>query len=193
MKDLIEFNSSANFCYHYHARDNKGYSIIELLVAVLIVFVTVITAGSLVVLVLTNIKKSNQEYSVQNAVDKDLSTIEGYADRYYCDSSGSCAIFPTTPNKTDYTSIITSSADIDKLSERCNKRVSSNDDLVTPLKTLIESQLPIPNYVVRTIAPHGADSANALSKVRHLNIQYSYNGVVIRDMTVTPSITAYCP
>jgi prepilin-type N-terminal cleavage/methylation domain-containing protein len=171
----------------------QGYSIIELLIAIVIVSITVLAAGSLIIFAITNIKKSNQEYSVQNAVDKDLSAIEGLADRYYCDSSGACAISATTPSKTDYASIIASSADISQLSLRCNQRVSSSNDLVTPLKSLIEEQLIVPNYIVRTIAPHGADSGNALSKVRHLNIQYSYNGVVIRDMTVTPTIAAYCP
>ena len=150
-----------------------------------------------------NLRSTESVYDVQNAIDLNLSKIESAADRYTCavaSGSLSCTVAANSaiPAKDSYVNV-NDSTTWSLFKAKCNQTsTTGGNDLITPLKNLInaDSSLDTPSNVFREITVHGADSAQGLTYVRHMTIQYradSATGQILRDVTIMPTIVAYCP
>jgi len=180
-----------------------GISVIEVLVAVVISSFAILTSSIIIGSLGANIKSTESNYDTQNAIDLNLSRIESAADRYTCSFANSvltCTVSngSAIPAKNGYIDVTDSSA-WTAFKAKCNQTTTTGgNDLITPLKTFIngDTNLAVPTSVHREITVHGADSAQGLTFVRHMTIQYragSSTGQILRDVTIMPTITAYCP
>ena len=185
------------------SEESVGISIIELLVAVVISSLAILVSSFIITSLGKNLRSTESIYDVQNAIDLNLSKIESAADRYTCavdSGSLSCTVATNSaiPAKNGYVNV-NDSTTWSSFKAKCNQTTTTGgNDLITPLKNLInaDSSLDTPSNIFRQITVHGADSAQGLTYVRHMTIQYrsdSATGQILRDVTIMPTIVAYCP
>ena len=181
------------------ATPDQGASLVEVLIAVVIASIAIMTSSVIIASVGKNIKSTENVYDTQNSIDLNLSAIESAADRYTC-SSSACTVASgsSVPAKNGYVDV-TDATTWSNFVARCNQTTTvGGNDLITPLKLYIESDssLNVPSSIFRQITVHGSDSAQGLSYVRHMTVQYrdgSATGTILRDVTIMPTIVAYCP
>ena len=177
---------------------SQGMSLVEVLIAVTISMLAIMVSSVIVSSAGKNIKTTENVYDTQNLIDQNISNIESFADRYACGTS-TCTVATNIPAKTGYIDT-TSATAWSNFKAKCNETdTDASDgqlDLLSELKTYIETNLTAPADVYRAITVHGADSAQKLSFVRHMTIQYRQNdsaGKILRDITIMPTIASYCP
>ena len=170
----------------------------EVLVAMVISMIAILTAAAIIAAVGKNVKSTETTYDTQNAIDQNISAIESAADRYVCGTS-SCSVLSGggIPTRLQYIDPSDTTA-WNNFKNRCNQEDPSLEaDLLYPLKDYIEStsSFGVPSGINRSITVHGND-AQDLTRIRHMTVQYRQggaNGKLLRDVTVMPTIVAYCP
>jgi hypothetical protein len=176
----------------------QGASLVEALIAIFIVSFAVIVTSSIINSLASNIKSSEEIYDTQNIIDSNISKIESAADRYICGST-TCTVIAGSaiPAKNQYIDVLNSTAWVN-FKTRCEKTSTTGGaDLISPLISYIESStdFALPTSISRQITAHGAE-VPGFARVRHLTVQYregSASGNILRDVTIMPTIVAYCP
>jgi hypothetical protein len=175
-----------------------GMSLVEILIAMTITMMAIMVSSIIISSAGKNIRTTEGVYDTQNFIDQNISSIESFADRYTC-SSSSCTVSSGIPAKSDYIDATNSTA-WGNFKAKCNETdTDSSDgqlDLLSELKSYVEANLSSPANINRTITIHGSDSAQKLSFVRHMTIQYRQGdsaGKILRDVTIMPTIVSYCP
>ena len=182
---------------------SPGISIVELLVAVVISSFAILVSSFIIASLGKNLSSTESIYDVQNTIDLNLSKIESAADLYTCSAANgalTCTVAANSaiPSKDGYVNV-NDSTTWTLFKAKCDQTSTTGaNDLITPLKDFInnDSSLNTPSNVFRQITVHGADSAQGLTHVRHMTIQYrtdSATGQILRDVTIMPTIVAYCP
>lgn len=185
------------------SHEYAGISIVEVLIAIIISSFAVMVSASIIGSLGANLRSTENVYDTQNAIDQNLSAIESAADRYKCSlvsSALSCTVTSgsSIPAKDAYIDVMNATA-WPLFIARCNMTSTTGGaDLISPLKSFIEgdSSLNVGGNAFRQITVHGADSAQGLTYVRHMTVQYregSASGKILRDVTIMPTIVSYCP
>lgn len=175
-------------------RSAVGLTLVELLVSLVIMAIAISVASSIVNAGLFGLKRTEEGYDIQNLIDRDLSQIESYADRYvFVGSDGSIA--SSTPAKDGYI-LANDSSSWQSFSSRCKETVIGND-IITPLIDLIDANIPAPSGLLRDLQANGSGSADAgIGRIKHLTAVYrkdDADGLVLRNSTIIPTIISYCP
>jgi hypothetical protein len=181
---------------------SSGLTLIELLVTLLLISFTIIVSASLVSFGVIGLRGSDSNYELQNAVDRNLSLLEGIADRYVCNTSAGCTVASSVPDKRDYVAPnnITLWADF---SRRCQQKdypdINAQQDLISPLVNYINNpanNVPTPTGIYREVTVHGTGSAIGFGRIKHFTVSYRKgdpNGTVLRNSTIIPTVVSYCP
>lgn len=181
---------------------SSGLTLIELLVSLLLISFTIIVSASLVSFGVIGLRGSDSNYELQNAVDRNLSLLEGIADRYVCNTSAGCTVASSVPDKRDYVvpNNITLWADF---SRRCKQKdypdTNSQQDLISPLVNYINNpanNVPVPSGVYRQVTVHGTGSSIGFGRIKHFTVAYrkgNSSGIVLRNSTIIPTVVSYCP
>jgi type II secretory pathway pseudopilin PulG len=174
----------------------KGLTLVELLVSLILISFAIIAASSLISYGIFGLRKTENNYDTQNLVDRNLSMIESMADRYAC-VGGTCTVQSSVPAKDEYVDP-SDTSDWDDFKNRCDatQLTTPPSDLISPLATYITTNLPQPAGLHRDLKVHGSGSDTGIGRIRHMTIQYrlgSPDGPMIRNSTIIPTITSYCP
>jgi type II secretory pathway pseudopilin PulG len=179
---------------------HEGLTIVELLVAMIIMSLAILGATSIVNIGLKGLKSSETNYDVQNLIDRNMSEIESISDRYVCTSTV-CSVMSATPNKDAYVDP-TNSASWSSFEARCKQDdfpdTNGSEDLISPLADYIDTNVPEPTGVYREIQVHGGGTSGStgIGRIKHMTVQYrnqNSSGLVLRNSTIIPTIVAYCP
>lgn len=173
---------------------HQGLTLVELLVSLVIITIAIGGVGTIINLGVSGTRKSEYNYDLQNSIDRNLSQIESYSDRYVYTSSGG-SILSGTPTKSSYV-LVNDSDNWTDFSSRCQQTTVGND-IVSPLVALINAQISVPSGLYRELSVHGAGSADeGLGRVKHFTVVYRLgdaNGLVVRNSTIIPTVVSYCP
>jgi prepilin-type N-terminal cleavage/methylation domain-containing protein len=176
----------------------SGMSLVEVIMALTITAIAITVSSIIIASAGKNIRTTEGVYDTQNSIDQNISNIESFADRYTC-SASNCNVSSSIPAKTSYIDTTNSTA-WNNFKAKCNETDTDpsdgQPDLLTELKAYIEANLTAPTAINRVITVHGSDSAQNLSYVRHMTIQYregDASGKILRDVTIMPTIVSYCP
>ena len=182
---------------HYSKCSNHGgLTLVELLVSLLLISFAIITASSLISYGVFGLRKTEDNYDTQNLIDRNISSIESMADRYTCDG-GTCTVQASVPSKTGYINP-NNSADWDDFKSRCEQTALTTPptDLISPLASYIDTNLPSPAGLHRDIQVNGSGDDIGIGRIKHMTVQYrlgNANGLMIRNSTIIPTIVSYCP
>ena len=176
--------------------NHGGLTLIELLVSLLLISFAIVTASSLISYGVFGLRKTEDNYDTQNLIDRNISSIESMADRYAC-IGGTCTVQPSVPSKTGYINP-SNSADWDDFKSRCQQTVLTTPpaDLISPLASYIDKNLPPPTGLHRDIQVNGSGDDIGIGRIKHMTVQYrldNANGLMIRNSTIIPTIVSYCP
>ncbi|QPN58975.1 prepilin-type N-terminal cleavage/methylation domain-containing protein [Synechococcus sp. CBW1002] len=197
-------------CRSGHRSGEAGFNLIELLISSVILLITLVGAVTISVTSSMNSFRTGQRYEQEGAIDADLALIQRYNDRFTC-RSGTCEIhekdnssappmtkddfFPdaapssTQPDTNNDGIADTAETALEAVQDRC--RYLNNLDLVTELKALIETDLPVPTGLQRTIAVDSATQGGAHRyTVTYTNLA---SNEVMRQMTLSPATVSWCP
>ena len=176
---------------------DRGVSIVEILVSFAVISVAIVGAATLLNNGVFGLRKSETNYSTQNLIDRNLSEIESASDRYIC-STTTCTVSSGIPLRSDYVNP-NDSAVWDAFAARCYEQdFADGDDLMSPLVSHINSNIPVPSGLFREIQINGSGSTSdvGFGRIKHFTVQYresSSNGAVLRNSTIVPTIISYCP
>lgn len=175
----------------------SGLSIVELLVAIVLISVAVSGAVSLLNSGIFGLRRTESNYSIQNLIDRNLSQIESAADRYVCTTT-TCTVSSTIPSKSDYVNPNDASV-WSAFTARCLQNdFSGEEDLLSPLVEYINDNIPVPPGLGREIQINGSGSTSdvGFGRIKHFTVNFregSSTGNVLRNSTIVPTLVSYCP
>lgn len=171
----------------------KGFTLVEVLVAVLIVAIGVTGLATL-----TNITSSSQvalksANSRGDAIAADIAELQRINNRYTCAgltaaSGGNCLISTTDPSQDDY--YPESANGRTNFDARCN--YEGTTDLVTPLAALIPANSEASDALSDAGVTRSIDTANQGNAHRY-TVTYTAGGSTLATLTLVPTTAAWCP
>ena len=174
-----------------------GLSIVELLVALVLISIAVSGAVSLLNNGIFGLRRTESNYSIQNLIDRNLSQIESAADRYVCTST-TCTVSSFIPAKSGYVNPNDPSV-WSTFAARCLQNdFSTEEDLLSPLVKYINDNIPVPPGLGREIQINGSGSTSdvGFGRIKHFTVNFregGSTGVVLRNSSIVPTIVSYCP
>lgn len=167
-----------------------GFSLVEVMVASVILFASVTAAVTLFNFTNVNARLGEEKQDEQAAISEDLAAIAKINDKFSCIDDGNCSSGITYPNENEYIT-----GDPNSLSTIC-----SPDGIGSGFGPLLAEEInnlaltPRLNELNISRSATVPTSINAKNAPPHLySVEWKKGSILLRQITLMPTVASWCP
>jgi type II secretory pathway pseudopilin PulG len=169
---------------------HPGFSLVEVMVASVILFTSVMAAVTLFNFTNINARLGEEKQDEQAAISEDLAAVVQINDKFRCTGDGTCSSGSNYPNENEYIPGEKSS-----LSGICNPD-GTGSGFAPKLADTINNLAITPRLNELSISRSATipETMNANNTPPHLSsVAWTKGSIVLRQITLTPTVASWCP